>query len=100
MEKKKEYQDLFATISTDENYKFQMRAQTVKGKYLGLIEKNIDTADKILDEVSTDESTLKDKATAVRLVNETVGALAVISGGAPPVGQSGAPKLDKSGVIS
>ena len=44
MEKKKEFQDILAVITTDENYKFQLQAQRVKGKFLGLIEDNIDTA--------------------------------------------------------
>jgi hypothetical protein len=99
LEKNKEYQDILAVITSDENYKFQIRAQRVKGKFLGLVEKNIDTADQVLDDVKNSED-VKSKAVAVRLVNETIQAMSVISGGAPPVGQPGNPKLDKSGVVS
>lgn len=99
MENNKEYQDILAVIASDENYKFQIRTQRVRGKFLGLVEKNIDTADQVLEDVKDSEN-VKDKAVAVRLVNETIQAMSVISGGTPPAGQPGNPKIDKSGVVS
>lgn len=98
MEKRKEYQEIYAVVTSDENYKFLAKAQRVKSKFLNLVEKNIDTADKVLDDVKS--SDVRSKATAVRLVNETVQAMAVVSGAGGVATQPGAPKLDKSGVIS
>jgi hypothetical protein len=97
LEKKQEYRDIYATVSTDENHQFQIRAQKVRGKFLKLVEKNIDTVDGVLEDVQAEN--LQSKATAVRLVNETVQAMSVVSGGAPEQ-RSNAPRLDKSGVIS
>lgn len=98
LEKSKEYQEIYAVIVSDENYQFQMRTQKVKGKYLNLLEKNIDTADSILDDAKGED--LQTRGAAVRLANETLQALAVVSGGPPPTGQPGHPRLDKSGVIT
>lgn len=98
MEKKKDYQDILTVVTSDENYKFQIRTQRVRGKFLGLVEDNIDTATQVLKDVKKEDT--KTKAVAVRLVNETIQAMSVISGGTPPAGQPGTPKLDKSGVIS
>lgn len=94
LERSKEFQDLQATLMTDENYKFKAAAQRVKGKYLGLIEKNIDKAGEMLDEAGS----TADKAKAVRLTNETIQAMAIVATPVPQ--QDGAAPINKAGVIS
>lgn len=97
LERRKEYQDIYVVVMGDENYKLQERAKRVRGKYLGLIEKNIDTADGLLDDVKEGET--RDKATAVRLVNETIQAMAVVANPTSPQG-GGTESINKAGVIS
>lgn len=99
MESKKEYQDLLAVVRSDDNFRIDIKAQEVRGKYLGLIEQNIDTAAEMLTEVKKD-SDIKMKGQVVRLVNETITALAVVSGGTPAKQPGNVPKLDRSGVVS
>lgn len=100
LEKSKEYQDIHAVISTDENYKFQARVMAVRGKFIGLVEKNIDMAAKVLDEAGNTGDLVK-KGAAVRLANETVQAMASASGAAAaPSTPGGVGKIDKRGVIS
>jgi hypothetical protein len=98
MESKKEYQELYAVITSDENYKFQIQAQRVRGKYLNFIEKNIDTADQMLDDAKKED--LRTRAAVVRLSNETIQAMAVVSGGPQPPQQPGTMRLDRSSVVS
>lgn len=95
LEKKPEFRELYDHIMEDDNARLQAKANKIKLKYASLIEKNIDTASAILDEVEDGE--LQDKAVAVRLVNETVGAMAIVSGTSQPTAPG---KLDKSGVVS
>lgn len=76
LEKRSEFVAVYQTLNSDGNLELQEMALRLKKKYGKMIERNIDTATELLDEAETN----KDKATAVRLVNETVGAMAVIQG--------------------
>jgi len=95
LERSKEFQDIYHTLITDENYKFQESAQRVRSKYLGLIEKNIDTAGSMLDGADT----TSEKAKAVRLTNETIQAMAIVAN-PTPADREGSKPINKSGVIS
>ena len=94
MEKTEEYQSLLASIMGDDAAKLAAKVRRVQDKYVGLMEKNIDTASSVLDGVKDGE--LKDKAIAVRLVNETVGAMAVVTGATQPQAPG---QLNKAGAV-
>ena len=94
MEKTEEYQSLLASIMGDDAAKLAAKVRRVQDKYVGLMEKNIDTASGILDNVADGE--LKDKAIAVRLVNETVGAMGVVTGASQPQAPG---QLNKAGAV-
>ena len=94
MEKTEEYQSLLASIMGDDAAKLVAKVRRVQDKYVGLMEKNIDTASGILDNVADGE--LKDKAIAVRLVNETVGAMGVVTGASQPQAPG---QLNKAGAV-
>ena len=94
MEKTEEYQSLLASIMGDDAAKLAAKVKRVQDKYVGLMEKNIDTASSVLDGVKDGE--LKDKAIAVRLVNETVGAMAVVTGATQPQAPG---QLNKAGAV-
>lgn len=94
MEKLPEYQELYSTIATDDNLKMQTDVQRVQRKYVNLIEKNIDTMNGILDDVKNAE--VKDKAVAVRLANETVGAMSIVDG---PKGPQHPGTLNKAAAV-
>jgi len=94
MEKTEEYQSLLASIMGDDAAKLAAKVRRVQDKYVGLMEKNIDTASSVLDGVKDGE--LKDKAVAVRLVNETVGAMAVVTGATQPQAPG---QLNKAGAV-
>lgn len=90
LERTQTFKDIYASIITDDNLRMKEKVAKVKSKYLGLIELNIDTMTNVLKEAakSEGENSLKDKAIAVRLANETVGAMAIVDGpnNAQPVG--------------
>lgn len=94
MEKTEEYQSLLASIMGDDAAKLAAKVKRVQDKYVGLMEKNIDTASSVLDGVKDGE--LKDKAIAVRLVNETVGAMGVVTGASQPQSPG---QLNKAGAV-
>lgn len=94
MEKTDEYQSILSSIMGDDAAKLATKVRRVQDKYVGLIEKNIDTASKILDKVADGE--VKDQAIAVRLVNETVGAMGVVTGTAQPQAPG---QLNKAGAV-
>lgn len=99
MEKKKEFKDLYQSIYTDDNMRLQLRMNQVKGKFVAVVEKNIDVLDEALELVKGDKGTTREKATVVRLANETIQAMSVVSG-AGSAQAPGAPKIDRSGVVS
>lgn len=94
LEKKPEFQELYRVIMEDDAMQLAAKAKKVQLDYVKLIEKNIGTAARILDDVADKEIT--DRAIAVRLVNETVGAMGVVTGTSSPNAPG---KLDKGSVV-
>lgn len=78
LEKSEDFQAVYGVIMDDDTMRLNKKVKVIQGKYADLIEKNIDTASAILDKVKGGE--VKDQAIAVRLVNETVGAMAIVNG--------------------
>lgn len=98
MEKKKEFQEIWQTIAGDANAILQADITRVRTKYANLVEQNIDMASDILDDMKDNKETFKNKAAAVRLVNETISAMAIVSGGTPA--PEAPRRIDHSGVVS
>lgn len=95
LEKREDFQEVYRVLNSDGNLEVREAALRMKKKYANLIEKNIDKATDVLDEAET----IKEKAAAVRLVNETVGALAPITNpGSAGVGDQPT-KLKRGSVI-
>lgn len=95
LENREDFKAIYNVLDSDGNLAAQTTALKVRNKYIKLIEKNLDTAAEVLDEAET----IKDKATAVRLVNETVGALAPIASGSPEGHAGGGGKLKRGGAV-
>lgn len=93
MENRAEFYEIYKTLNSDSNLQIQETINRVKKKYAALVEKNIDKATEVLDQTET----IKDKATAIRLVNETVGALSIMSGNTTPDKQPR--KLDRGASV-
>lgn len=98
MEKRKDFQEIYQSIISDDQLQMNGKIKKVQSKYVDLIEKNLDTAAGILDEVAktSGEDSLKNKAIAVRLVNETVGAMGIVQG---PAQATPPGKLNKAGAV-
>lgn len=82
LERTQTFKDIYSSIITDNNLRMKEKVGKVKSKYLDLIELNIDTMTNVLKEAgkTTGEDSLKNKAIAVRLANETVGAMSIVDG--------------------
>lgn len=99
MEKKKEFKDLYAVIYSDDQAQIMAKANTVRLKYVKLMEQNIDLMSEVMTEAKKTDG-LREKATAVRLANETISAMAIVSGNGQPADGRKQPKLDAGGIIS
>lgn len=98
MERTKEFQDLHATIMSDDNMIIASRITRIQGKFTSLVEKNIDTMGSMLDDVA--KGNRKDRAATVRLANETISAMAVISNSGVTPANEPRKKIDAGGIIS
>jgi len=94
LEKRTDFKDMYGVLNSDLNLQSQESMLRIQSKYAKMVEKNIDVATDVLDQANDQ----KQKSSAVRLVNETVGALAIISGNSNPEDKN-PKKLDKSGII-
>lgn len=93
LEKRNEFVEMHQSIVDSDKNAANKLALRVKSKYLSMAEKNLDVASDLLDKANSDES----KAKAVRLANETFGAMSIIGVAQP---QENTPlKLDKSSVV-
>lgn len=93
LEKRDDFIELYQTIVEADQSHGARLAMRVKAKYMSMTEKNIDVATSLLEDAESAE----EKAKAVRLANETFGAMAIIGVANP---QDNTPlKLDKTGVV-
>ena len=94
LEKSQEYLDIRDSLMSDDSLRLRKKAIEIRGKYAKLIETNIDTMQSVLEGVVAGE--IADKAIAVRLANETIGAMSMVD--APQqVNQPGS--IDKSSAV-
>jgi hypothetical protein len=98
MENKAEFKAMHKVISGDANLQINARMIQVRDKFVRVVEKNLDTIDQLFDDVKNGET--KEKATVVRLANETISAMAVVAGAGGGGNDPHAPKVDTGGVIS
>lgn len=84
LESRNEYHELKQTIIDNDDIVLKKTSTRLRSKYASMVERNIEVATSMLDEAEDN----KEKSQAVRLVNETVQALAVIGGTSEPVRQN------------
>lgn len=95
LEGREDFKAIYTVLNSDGQLQLQETALRVRNKYAKLVEKNIDTATDVLES----SESIKDKATAVRLVNETIGALAPVSGAQHAPDNQGGGKLNRGSAI-
>lgn len=96
MEKKTEFTELAAVVLSDSSLQLQNDIARVRSKYVKLVEVNIDNMTQVLKDTQGKE--IKERATAIRLANETVTAMGVVSGNATPNGNN-PQEIDPSALI-
>lgn len=96
LEKTDNFQMIYQSVVNDDSLKLQIKVKKVQSKYVELMDKNLDTAIDVLDAVKGTKGSITEKAVAVRLVNETIGAMAIVNG---PTQAQKPGELDRSGVI-
>lgn len=95
-EKGKDFQEIQKVLMEDDNLQLAVRMADVRRKFVGMVDRTIDTMGEIFDEAKDS----KEKAKAVRLANETVTALAVVSGnGGDTANKGGKPPVDPSSIV-
>lgn len=99
MENKKDFIDLYQMVFSDDVLKIQHAAKRVQSKYVNLMEKNIDTAVVVLEEVNKKESTMSEKVIGIKLVNETLSAMSVVVNSGIAPGDQARPKLNRGSVV-
>lgn len=78
LEKSQQYEEVYASVMNDNNMLLKAKAQKARLQYVNLINKNLDLAESVVDSVK--EGTVKDKGIAIRLMNETIGAMSIVDG--------------------
>lgn len=101
LERRKDFKAVAEVLTQDNDRMLMEQAMEVRKKYLSLMGKNIDSASRLLDKAEKadkQEDTAKNTAMAVRLVNETITAMAAV-GGAPMTASNSTQQLDPSGIV-
>lgn len=96
MEKKPEFMEMVKVVMSDSSMELQQDVARVKGKFVKLVESNIDTMTQVLTGVKGKE--MKEQATAIRLANETVTAMGAVSGNTSG-GANNPTEIDPSALI-
>lgn len=100
LEQTPEFLDLYVAITSDDNLRVNALVSNAKLDYAMMVRKNMQIMGEVYKKVEGDEGSLKDKAAAVRLGNETIQSMAVI--GAMNAGGQNNPeagKLNKSAAV-
>lgn len=85
LEKTAEYNSVYELMHGDDSIRMERAVKEVKRKYVGLVDKTIETMDGILNEVKDHD--INEKAKAVRLASETLTALNFVDSPQPSAQQ-------------
>ena len=99
LENRDDFHELMQNIIDTDDLAAKKSISRVRNKYLTMTEKALDKASELLDESGEEGKSSADKAQAVRLANETFGAMAIIGASSPNTGNSQGAIDKKSHII-